>query len=108
MVYDLHPAFQKCGLETRRSSVKTLNVCVRDSWHCQVGRGAQGTATLELKKVKLMAKQITTLPKELVGVIRGLANPGLRVEGQQVQLHTQPCLEFEVRQERRGGKDHGV
>jgi hypothetical protein len=77
------------------------NVCVRDSWHCQVGRGAQGTATLELKKV-------TTLPKELVGVIRGLANPGLRVEGQKVQLHTQPCLEFEVRQERRGGKDHGV
>ena len=48
------------------------------------------------------------IPKELVGVIRGLANPGLRVEGQQVQLHTQPCLEFEVRQERRGGKDHGV
>ena len=78
------------------------NVCVRDSWHCQVGRGAQGTATLEFKKVKLMAK-ITTLPKELVGVIRGLANPGLRV-----QLHTQPCLEFEVRQERRGGMDHGV
>jgi hypothetical protein len=84
------------------------NVCVRDSWHCQVGRGAQGTATLELKKVKLMAKQITTLPKELVGVIRGLANPGLRVEGQKVQLHTQPCLEFEVRQLRRGGEDHGV
>ena len=55
-----------------------------------------------------MAKQITALPKELVEVIRGLANPGLRVEGQQVQLHTQPCLEFEVRQERRGGKDHGV
>ncbi len=27
---------------------------------------------------------------------------------QKVQLHTQPCLEFEVRQERRGGKDHGV
>ena len=61
------------------------NVCVRDSWHCQVGRGAH-----------------------LVGVIRGLANPGLRVEGQKVQLHTQPCLEFEVRQLRRGGEDHGV
>ena len=87
--------------------MKTLNVCVRDSWHCEVGRGAQGTATLEFKKVKLMAK-ITTLPKELVGVIRGLANPGLRGVGQKVQLHTQPCPEFEVRQERRGGKDHGV
>jgi hypothetical protein len=49
-----------------------------------------------------------TLPKELVGVIRGLANPGLRGVGHKVQLHTQPCLEFEVRQERRGGKDHGV
>jgi hypothetical protein len=51
-----------------------------------------------------MVKQITTLPKELVGVIRGLANPGLRVEGQNYT----PNLEFEVRQERRGGKDHGV
>ena len=69
---------------------------------------SQGTATLEFKKIKLMEKQITTLPKELVGVIRGLANPGLRGVGQKVQLHTQPCLEFEVRQERRGGKDHAV
>ncbi len=40
--------------------------------------------------MKLMAKQITTLPKELVGVIRGLANSGLRGVGQNVQLHTQP------------------
>ena len=80
----------------------------KGSENCEVGRGAQGTATLERKKVKLMAKQITTLPKELVAVIRGLANPELRVEGQKVQLHTQPCLEFEVRQARRGGKDHGV
>jgi hypothetical protein len=67
-----------------------------------------GTATLEFKKVKLMAKQITTLPKELNP---GFASPRItptRVEGQKVQVHTQPCLEFEVRQERRGGKDLGV
>ena len=38
------------------------NVCLRDSWHCEVGRGAQGTATQEFRKAKLMAKQITTLP----------------------------------------------
>ena len=91
---------------------ENVNMCARQLALSSRKGGSRffypGTATLELKKVKLMAKQITTLPKELVGVIRGLANPGLRVEGQQVQLHTQPCLEFEVRQERRGGKDHGV
>ena len=72
-------------------------------------KGGSGYGNIGAQKSEeLMAKQITTLPKELVGVIRGLAKPGLRVEGQKVQLHTQPCLEFEVRQERRGGKDHGV
>jgi hypothetical protein len=47
-------------------------------------------ATLEFKNVKLMAKQITTLRKELVGVIRGLANPGLR--GVAEGTHTHPTL----------------
>jgi len=58
--------------------------------------------------VKLMAKQITTLPKGLVGMIRGLATPGLRGVGQKAHPYTQACLESEVRQGRRGGKDHGV
>jgi hypothetical protein len=49
---------------------------MRGSWHCEVGR--ELTATLESKGVKLMAIQITTLPKGLVGMIQGLANPGLR------------------------------
>jgi len=55
-----------------------------------------------------MAKQITTLPKGLVGMIRGLATPGLRGVGQKAHPYTQACLESEVRQGRRGGKDHGV
>jgi hypothetical protein len=45
--------------------------------------------------VKLMARHITTLPKGLVGMIRGLANPGLRGFGQKVHRHTQPFLELE-------------
>ena len=33
-------------------------------------------------------KQITTLPKGLIGMIRGLANPGLTGVGQKVHNHT--------------------
>jgi len=56
---------------SRSNALLSENVCVRDSWHGEVGRGAEGTATLEFRKAKLMAKPIATLPKELVGVSRG-------------------------------------
>ena len=35
-----------------------------------------------------------------------MANPG--GVGQKVHSHAKPCLEFEVSQERRAGKEHGV
>jgi hypothetical protein len=41
-----------------------------------------GSASMEFKGVKLMAKQIDTLPEGLIGVIWGLANPRLRGVGQ--------------------------
>ena len=51
---------------------------------------AAGSACMESKGVKLMAKQIDTLPEGLVGVIWGLANPRLRGVGQKVHSHTHP------------------
>ncbi len=42
------------------------------------------------------------------GMIRELANPGSGGVRQKIHSHTQPCLESEVKQGRRGGKDHGV
>jgi hypothetical protein len=55
-----------------------------------------------------MAKHTAALLEGLVGMIRGPANP--KSEGARRKVHSQlqPCLKWEVRQGRRGGKDRCV
>ena len=61
---------------------ENVNMCARQlALSSRKGGSGYGNTGAQ-KSEELMAIQITTLPKELVGVIRGLANPGLRVEGQ--------------------------